>query len=254
MKPNLRPLAVSLLTNLMMALPHWLRVGLVFISPLHSWGTGTHTRHWVTVVWWSGLCVTCCSWSHAVQNKMSGLMSDPSMWGPPQSLEEPLLSLVRFSSVTSSDCWKDLHLDKRGSLVGFAQLIYDPFSNTETPWDVTTQNCRAISCVIVQEPRLGCGRYLLIHEGIHLLPRSRAACPCAISYRYVERESPIFLKYRLPLSLTWLHMLSSACFYTHMPNRWVCTSCFVKQQCKGENKGKKPCILFPSLCASITSW
>lgn len=206
MKPNLRPLAVSQLTNLMMALPHWLGVGLVFISPLHSWGTGTHTRCWVTVVWWSGLCVTCCSWSHAVQNKMSGLTSDPSMWGPPQSLEEPLLSLWVLAQSRLLTA-KDLHLDKRGSLVGFAQLIYDPFSNTETPWDVTTQNCRAIRCVIVQEPRLGCGRYLLIHEGIHLLPRSRAACPCAISYRYVERESPIFLKYRLPLSLTWLHML-----------------------------------------------
>jgi len=157
-------------------------------------------------VCWSGLVVMHCSWSRAVQNKTSGAMSEPYLWGPPQSLEELLLNLVRLSSVRSSDIWKDIHLDKRGGPVGSAQLTSEPFSNIETPWDAVTQNYRAVSCIIVPDRRLGCGWYLLIHKGIHLLPRSGAACPCAISYRHVEKESLIFLKYRLLLSLTWLHI------------------------------------------------
>lgn len=136
--------------------------------------------------------------------KTSKAMSEPYTWGSSQSWEELLLDLVRFSWVRSSDCWKNIASDKSSILMGSAQLPCDPLSNTATPWDVTTQNCRTISCVIAQDPRLGCG-YLLIHKGTHL-PRSGVACPCAVNYRHAEIESLIIPKCRLLLSLTWLHV------------------------------------------------
>lgn len=162
-------------------------------------------------------------------------MSEPYTWGPSQSWEELLLGLVRFNSVRSSGCWKNISLDKRGILMGSAQLPCDPLSNTAIPGDVTTQNCRTISCVIVQDPRLGCGWCLMIPKNIHL-PRSGVGCRCAISYRHVERMSLIIVvgySYHSHGD-TWP---LSACSCTHMLNGRVRAfwNYSTKQKTRGKN-------------------
>lgn len=102
-----------------------------------------------------------------------------------------------------------------------------------------TPNCMTISCVIVQDPRHGCGRYSLIHKDIHLLPRRRTACPCAISYRHVERDSLIFLKHRLLLSFTWLQLLltflHSTCLTGDFTPSVLCDNCTKQKLGKKKN-------------------
>lgn len=108
-----------------------------------------------------------------------------------------------------------------------------------------TPNCRTISCVIVQDPRHGCGRYSLIHKDIHLLPRRRTACPCAISYRHMERDSLIFLKHRLLLSFTWLQLLltflflHSTCLTGDFTPSVLCNNCTKQKLGKKKNNPTK---------------
>lgn len=103
-----------------------------------------------------------------------------------------------------------------------------------------TPNCTTISCVIVQDPRHGCGRYSLIHKDIHLLPRRRTACPCAISYRHMERDSLIFLKHRLLLSFTWLQLLLTFLFLHSTCLTGDFTPSVLCNNCTKQKLGKKP--------------